>query len=112
MDEVVEVAPPHTELIPVDYKLARKVAYHYKLQITAYAILLEETFHLPARRGFLYLIPLRRAEEVPVTPALRCRLHKLLDDMRLIAQQERMPPPVDRPSRCVNCEFKRFCNDV
>jgi CRISPR-associated exonuclease Cas4 len=112
VDEVVEVAAPEAELIPVDYKLARQASYHFKLQLAAYAILLEDTYHLPVRRGFIYLIPLRRAEEVPVTGRLRRKLATLLDEMRLIVQTERMPPQNEWPSRCANCEFRRFCNDV
>lgn len=111
VDEVIEVAGPDNELIPVDYKLSRRVGRHFKLQLTAYAELLEATYRLPVRRGFLYLIPQRQAEEVPITRALRRNLRELLADMRLLAQLERMPQP-GHPARCRNCEFKRFCNDV
>jgi len=112
VDEVVEVRAPEAELIPVDYKLARQAGYHFKLQLAAYAVLLEETYHLPVRRGFIYLIPLRRAQEVPISARLRRKLAAVLGQMRLVAQTERMPPPNEWPSRCANCEFRRFCNDV
>ncbi len=112
IDEVVEVASPKAELIPVDYKLARTVGYHFKLQLTAYAMLLEDTYHLPVRRAFLYLISLRRAEAIPITKALRAKLLQALMEIREAIQWERMPPPVATPSRCTNCEFRRFCNDV
>lgn len=112
IDEVVEVASPKTELIPVDYKLARTVGYHFKLQLTAYAMLLEDTYHLPVHRAFLYLIPLRRAEAIPINKALRAKLLQALMEIREAIQWEQMPPPVATPSRCLNCEFRRFCNDV
>ncbi|HUV90557.1 MAG TPA: CRISPR-associated protein Cas4 [Anaerolineae bacterium] len=112
VDEVVEVTAPKAELIPVDYKLARQPGYHFRLQLAAYALLLEETYHLPVRRGFIYLIPLRRVEEVPISARLRRKIAALLHQMRLIAQTERMPPPNEWPSRCADCEFRRFCNDV
>lgn len=112
VDEVIEVASPKAELIPVDYKLARKAGYHFKMQLTAYAELLEATYHLPVQRGFLYLIPLRRTEEVPITNRLRSQLKALLGEMRQVQQMEYMPPPAEWTARCLDCEFKRFCNDV
>ncbi|MBN1121122.1 MAG: CRISPR-associated protein Cas4 [Anaerolineae bacterium] len=111
VDEVIEVAGAHTELIPVDYKLSRRAGHHFKLQLTAYAELLEATYHVPVRRGFLYLIPQQHAEEIAITKSLRRNLRELLSAMRLVAQLERMPQS-GHPARCRNCEFKRFCNDV
>ncbi len=109
VDELVET---ETELIPVDYKLARKAGYHYKVQLAAYAMLLEEACQKPVRRGFLYLIPLRKAVEVPITPALRRTVRQAVEAMQRIANLEQMPPPTKWRQRCADCEFRRFCNDV
>lgn len=103
------------ELIPVDYKNAPREGAHYRLQLMAYARLLELQ-HNPAgkhiRRGFLYLIPTRRAVEITFTPALRRQLTAAISTMQQIAHQQRMPPPTVQTPRCVDCEFRRFCNDV
>ncbi|NWG18446.1 MAG: CRISPR-associated protein Cas4 [Chloroflexi bacterium] len=109
IDEVIET--PH-ELIPVDYKLAQREGEHFKLQLTAYALLLEETYSRPVKRGFLYLIPKRKAVEVAITPRLRKNVHAALNEMWKIAAGERMPPATDWRQRCADCEFRRFCNDV
>lgn len=109
IDEVIET--PY-ELIPVDYKLAQREGEHFKLQLTAYALLLEEIYQKPVKRGFLYLIPKRKTIEVSITPRLRKNLHAALDDMWKIAAGEHMPPATDWRQRCVDCEFRRFCNDV
>lgn len=112
LDMLIET---ETELIPVDYKLAPREGAHYRLQLLAYARLLEQQ-HNPAgksvRRGFLYLIPLRRAVEVAFTPALRRQLETTLQTMCQIAQRQYMPALTTQPTRCVDCEFRRFCNDV
>lgn len=112
VDEVIEVATSQVEHIPVDYKLSRRVGYHFKLQLTAYAELLESTYGVPVHRGFIYLISLRRAEEIPITMTLRKKLKKLLIDMNTVSSRETMPPPTRSFRRCLNCEFRRFCNDV
>jgi len=106
-------ADPDAELIPVEYKFSeRKPGKHFKIQLAMYGLLLEEAWQLPVRRGFLYLIPLRRAVAVPLTATLRRQALDQIAAIRSIVEQETMPdpPPTRRP--CVSCEFRRFCNDV
>ncbi len=100
------------ELIPVDYKHSRQAGPHFKLQLAAYALLLEEARGIPVRRGFLYFIPLRRAEAVPIDTRLRGQLTKTLEAMRAMLAREQMPAPTPHRRKCVACEFRRFCNDV
>jgi len=101
------------EAIVVEYKDSEKSAGpHFKLQLAAYALLLEEAWGLPVRRGFIYSIPLRTAEIITITPALRQKVRQTIADMRAAIVGEQMPdaPASRRP--CVSCEFRRFCNDV
>jgi len=101
------------ELIPVDFKLSPgRMGANLRLQLLAYGVILEETWGVPSRRGFVYFIPRRRAVEVPFTPELRARFEASLAVMRDIVEQERMPPPTRSRARCEACEFRRFCNDV
>lgn len=101
-------------LVPVDYKLSRRdPGRHFKLQLACYALLLEEVWELPVEDGFLYLIPARRAVRVPITTRLRNDVRRQLAEIRALVLAERMPPvPPRQRSRCVDCEFRRFCNDV
>ncbi len=102
------------ELIPVDFKNSRrgKPDNHLKLQLTAYALMLEENKQLPVKRGFLYYIPLRRAVEVPINARLKANLRKSIATMRKIVAAEWMPSPTAQRGKCVDCEFRRFCNDI
>lgn len=109
IDEVV-ITP--TELAPVDYKLAQRVGDHFKLQLAAYAMLLEETFQTTVRRGFIYLMTSRKTHEVKITPKLRQQVQQALAEMHAIVEREQMPAPTDWRQRCADCEFRRFCNDV
>lgn len=102
-----------TEAIAVDYKATpgRTVA-HFALQVVAYGMLLEELWGAPARRGFLYLIPARRARQVPITAESRARVIAAVEDMTDIALHQRMPAAPRQRAKCAICEFRRFCNDV
>lgn len=110
MDVVVE---REEEVIPVDYKdSTRRPGEHVRLQLAAYGALCEELFGKPARRGLIYLIPLRRAVEVPLTATLRRRMERAVQGIRRMVETESMPPPAKERGKCVDCEYRRFCNDV
>lgn len=101
------------ELIPVDYKLSSgPLGLHFKLQLLAYGLLLEEMRGIPVRRGFLYAIPKRQATEVAFTADLRRTFKETLTAMTETVMQELMPEPTKQRAKCEACEFRRFCNDV
>lgn len=99
-------------VVPIDYKLSDMAGAHFKLQLASYGLLLEEEMGLPAPYGFLYLIPERRAERVPLSAATKLEARNLLAEMRKVVESEVIPDPTLRAAHCVNCEFRRFCNDV
>jgi CRISPR-associated exonuclease Cas4 len=111
--ETDENATCTPELIPVEYKHTRRAAgRHWKRQLAAYGLMLEETWGRPVRRGFFYYLPSRQSEAVALTSRLRADVAATVDAMRHMIEREAMPPPPKRRRPCVDCEFRRFCNDV
>ncbi len=112
--EVDMLIETQTELIPVDYKLSKKEGKHFRLQLAAYGRLLSAIHpaNKPVRRGFLYLIPKRKAVEVRFMPTLDRQLARALDQMRHIAYNQMIPPVTSHCAKCVDCEFRRFCNEM
>jgi CRISPR-associated exonuclease Cas4 len=101
------------ELIPVEYKqTSRRPGPHYRLQLAAYGIMLEETREGVVRRGFIYSLVSRKAEQVSLTERLRGDVRMTTAAMREMVEREVMPEPPRSRRGCVNCEFRRFCNDV
>lgn len=106
-------AAPDAEAIVVEYKDSERPAGpHFKLQLAAYALLLEEAWGLPVRRGYIYSIPLRQAEVVAIAPPLRQKVRQTVAAMQAMVRGERMPEAPANRRPCVSCEFRRFCNDV
>lgn len=114
IDLVVETgADMGRRLIPVDYKLSRREpGRHFKLQLACYAMLLEEMWGAPVDKGYIYLIPVRKAIGVEMTTRLRRDAQRQVVKIRDLVRTERMPEPTARRSYCVDCEYRRFCNDV
>lgn len=100
------------EYIPVDYKLSTTAGAHFKLQLAAYALLLEAVRGGVVRQAFLYFIPARRAERVAIDKRLRGQVAAALKQMQVVRQGEQMPAPTPQLRKCAGCEFRRFCNDV
>lgn len=101
------------EAIPVDYKLSRHgEARQYHQQLAAYAELIEDNWQLPVQRGFIYLLPERRAEAVKLSGRLRSNVRSQVTAIRHMISQQVMPAATTVRARCVDCEFRRFCNDV
>lgn len=110
VDEVVFAE--NGEIFPVDYKMTRKVSPNHRLQLTAYAMLLEEAYQVPVQRGFIYLITARSLVEVRITPETRQQTVDALAELESMIAAEKMPDPTVDRQRCFACEFRRFCNDV
>jgi CRISPR-associated exonuclease Cas4 len=99
--------------IPVDYKLSKhEPPEHYCLQLAAYAELIDENWHVKVQGGFIYRLPLRKAEAVAITVQRRAVVRKQCAQMRQMIVSQEMPDATSKRGRCVNCEFRRFCNDV
>ncbi len=113
VDLVIEVDEGRHEWIPVEYKQTRRrTGPHIKQQVAAYGMMLEEMYGEGVRRGFVYSLVTRKAEEVRITARLREAVRGTVEAMREMVMREAMPEPPRWRSQCVNCEFRRFCNDV
>lgn len=109
VDEVVET---DNGLFPIDYKLAKTAGQHYKIQLTAYAMLLEEQTETSITLGYLWLMQSRRMVTVRFTEELRQTVEEALQHMHMIVRDELLPAPTTVQPRCIDCEFRRFCNDI
>ncbi|PDW04662.1 CRISPR-associated protein Cas4 [Candidatus Viridilinea mediisalina] len=104
---------PQAEVVVVEYKDSeQRPGPHFKLQLTAYALMLEAMWRLPVRSGWFYLIPLRRAERIAISPTLRRQVTESVATIQQAISNETMPAPPATRRICVDCEFRRFCNDV
>lgn len=98
---------------PADFKMSRGPAgENHRLQLAAYAIMIEEQFDCRVNTGFIYLIPHRNAEVIAIDEALRKKLLQSMAEMRIMIRNERFPEATPVRPRCWDCEFRHFCNDV
>ena len=101
------------EVIPVDFKHGTaQPGRNHRYQLTAYALLVEEIWKRPVRRGFISLIPLKQAVCRPITATMREEVLRTIARVRQMIAREQVPPPTRMRGRCRDCEFRRWCNDL
>ena len=97
---------------PVDFKYTHAgPSMNHRYQIAAYAALLEEESGVPARAGFIYLVPRKDVRVVEVTPGMRLHFRRLLTRIRNAVASGIMPPVTVSPWKCVDCEYRNYCAD-
>ena len=102
-----------SEVIPVDFKnTSGNAGLNHKYQLTGYALLVEDKWLKPARRGFVYLIPQKKAQEIIITANMRLFFKQTLAKIREMIEKEALPAPARRQAHCTDCEFLNFCNDI
>lgn len=101
------------EALPVEYKnTSGSVGLNHRYQLTLYGLLVEEHWQRSVQRGFVYLIPRKRAQEVVFTSELRQEVRQALAELRGALDSEIKPAPTTVRARCVDCEFRRYCPDI
>jgi CRISPR-associated exonuclease Cas4 len=94
---------------PVDYKHGpKRQQEHDDLQLCAQAVCLEEMLAQPVPKGAIYHASSRRRREVVFDAALRQRLQTAVSQLRLLLQQQSLPPPVF-DARCRHCSLNSSC---
>lgn len=100
-------------LFPVDFKWTTGRPHkNHIFQICGYALLLEDHFHKPVTKGFVYLIPQSDAVVFDLTAELKEQTETVLAEMRRMIETEQMPGPTAVRNRCTDCEYRNFCGDV
>ena len=100
------------ERIPVEFKNAKTVALNHKYQLVAYTLLLEATPGPPVTRGFVYLTPHKKAQQVIVTSGRRAYVTRMVREMRAMIADERYPKGTHVQARHRDCEFRPYCIDL
>jgi CRISPR-associated exonuclease Cas4 len=110
VDMVIEA---ETEAAVVDFKLtADEPRENHRLQLGAYALLVERALGLPVKTGFFYRIPDSRLFAVAVNEELRQRILEALAAVRDLMRTQWCPEPTPYRKRCAECEYANFCADI
>lgn len=88
------------------------VRQNHRVQIAAYALLVEEAFQRPVPEAFVYLAPTDDVVAVAISAQERRRVLEMLTEIRAMIDEELFPEPTTVRSRCTACEYQNYCADI
>lgn len=98
---------------PVEIKFTRGPAQlNHRLQLAGYALLLEAEYGVHVPWGYIVRLPEDTVDKVMIDTPLRELAWKTIEAIRITIREERMPPPTPQSSRCRDCEYFHFCDDI
>jgi CRISPR-associated exonuclease Cas4 len=110
VDLVLETAD---RVCPVELKWTRHGPKpNVRVQLSAYALLLEEQTGLPARQAFLVEVPEMQVFDVALDQEDLAAVERRLGSIRRMFAEERLPPPTPDRAKCPDCELLAYCADV
>jgi CRISPR-associated exonuclease Cas4 len=98
---------------PVDFKdTDGGVRHNHRVQLAAYAMIVEEALALPVPMAFIYLVPSRQLVTVSVGGKEKDQVMRAIVEMRRVIDEEDIPHPTLVRARCTACEFRNYCADI
>ncbi|MEM3665426.1 MAG: CRISPR-associated protein Cas4, partial [Candidatus Jordarchaeales archaeon] len=101
-------------IVPVEVKFGgrgRIYAGHY-LQLVAEALLLEDCFGVNIERGIIEYPDEGLRRDVKITIRAKVKVLRILDDIREILEDEKLPPPSWSRAKCEACEVYVVCRGI
>lgn len=98
---------------PVDFKdTDGGVRRNHRIQLVAYALMVEESLGRTVPAAFVYLVPSKELIRIEISEDLRQEVISAVGEIRDFVHDERMPEPAPVRARCVGCEFRNYCDDI
>jgi len=99
------------EIIPVDVKYTRfdDIFYNWKMQLVAYAVLVEENFKCVVKRVLVYLTETKEWKEIRIFPEDKKALKRIISKIEEIIAEEKCPRVV-KSKKCGYCEVSKICH--
>lgn len=111
VDEVLTLADG--SMAPFDYKFAevpRTIYHNQKMQSALYALLIQEAFGVPVRRGYLcYVRSKHRIVELEHTEEDYAAVRRVLAEILEVIQTGVFPPATPWKARCRDCCYRNIC---
>jgi len=103
------VSRKDNSIVPFELKSREEKIFHSdEIQLTAYAMLLEDHYKINIPRGIIEVG--NKRQEIEITNVNKDEVLKLANEIRNLQNPNTLPPPIQSNfNKCKNCEFKEAC---
>ncbi|MBW2989273.1 CRISPR-associated protein Cas4 [Candidatus Woesearchaeota archaeon] len=102
-------------LVPIELKTGKApkegVWPGHKIQLVAYALLMEERFQKEVKEGFVHYLDEKQKRHIPINPFMRIEVKELISKVNLLLISDKLPDFEKNQNKCVNCGLKMDCYD-
>ncbi len=101
--------------VPVELKTGKSpregVWPGHKIQLIAYALLLEEKFNTEIKEGFVNYLDSKEKRHIAINPFMRIEVRQLIEKANSLLNSDKMPDFEKNQNKCINCGLKEDCYD-
>lgn len=99
--------------VPVELKTGKSpkegIWPGHKIQLIAYALLLEEKFKTEIKEGFVHYLDTKEKRHIALNPFMRIELMELIQKVNLLLNSDKIPDFEKNQNKCFNCGLKEGC---
>lgn len=110
----VEIYPE--QLIPIEIKSGnppKEGAWeNHKVQLAAYAMLLEDKFSIKVPEGIIHYVDADQKVNIAINPFLRDRVKELLESVKLLLSSKDIPGIAENKNKCAVCGLREKCHSL
>ena len=99
--------------VPVELKTGKTpnegVWPGHKIQIAAYALLLEDHHKKQIKEGFVTYLDTKQRRQIPINPFLRLEVKELIENVNNLLKSKEIPSFCNNQNKCNACGLKQDC---
>lgn len=99
--------------VPVELKTGKSpregVWPGHKIQLIAYALLMEEKFNIGIKEGFVNYLDTKEKRHIALNPFMRMEVKELIKKVNSLLDSDKIPDFEKNQNKCFNCGLKEDC---
>ncbi len=99
--------------IPIELKTGKSprdgVWPGHRIQIGAYALLLEEKFNIPIKEGFIHYLDAKEKRRIAINPFLKEEIKNIVKDVQELIKNKDLPNQCNNENKCKACSLNTTC---
>lgn len=81
----------------------------HRIQIAAYAMLLEEKYNTKIKEGFIYYLDAKETRHIAINPFMKEEIVALVRDVQNLLKNHAPPEYSENKNKCANCGLRQTC---
>ena len=81
----------------------------HKIQIAAYALMLEEKYQKPVKEAFVHYLDSKEKRHIAINPFMKEEIISLVNEIQELLEKKSLPNFCQNRNKCVNCGAKETC---